>query len=292
MQPRPNVPHPPRPLARSLLVALGMRRGRRSELKECLLRCSCGVPCVAVGGAPPTISLVTTHYAEPFGWLKPVLLRFERLDVVIYECCSTLKAPSLAAAHSPPPQRPNCSLRAARESPRRLEAMPRGCCLRRYVEHKLARPLEATASARSRLGLSRAPVSLHQSAAWAALAGPIEPCFRHRCGVSALPAGLRSHPRVRLRDKGGALAQRDPFFSFFDHVVQSYRARLGGEQRLYGRPACTSLRSGRGWPELGAGCGVLWDRPRPAESQLAVEPSHRVFDIGSLSDYTLFMHGQ
>ena len=45
-----------------------------------------------------------------------------------------------------------------------------------------------------------------------------------RCGVSALPAGLRSHPRVRLRDKGGALAQRDPFFSFFDHVVQSYRS--------------------------------------------------------------------
>ena len=50
------------------------------------MRCSCGVPCVAVGGAPPTISLVTTHYAEPFGWLKPVLARHERLDVVIYEC--------------------------------------------------------------------------------------------------------------------------------------------------------------------------------------------------------------
>ena len=42
--------------------------------------------------------------------------------------------------------------------------------------------------------------------------------------MSVLPAGLRSHPRVRLRDKGGALAQRDPFFSFFDHVVQSYRS--------------------------------------------------------------------
>ena len=31
------------------------------------------------------------------------------------------------------------------------------------------------------------------------------------------------------RDKGGALEQRDPFFSFFDHVVQSYRAPLGGK---------------------------------------------------------------
>tara|TARA_B100000795_G_scaffold251248_1_gene219954 strand:- start:348 stop:680 length:333 start_codon:yes stop_codon:yes gene_type:complete len=67
-------------------------RGRRAELKECLVRCSCGAPCVAVGGAPPTISLVTTHYAEPFGWLKPVLARHERLDVVIYECLALSKA--------------------------------------------------------------------------------------------------------------------------------------------------------------------------------------------------------
>ena len=56
------------------------------------MRCSCGVPCVAVGGAPPTISLVTTHYAEPFGWLKPVLARHERLDVVIYECLASSKS--------------------------------------------------------------------------------------------------------------------------------------------------------------------------------------------------------
>ena len=46
--------------------------------------------------------------------------------------------------------------------------------------------------------------------------------FIYECGVSALPTGLRSHPRVRIRDKRGALSQRDPFFSFFDHVVQSY----------------------------------------------------------------------
>ena len=37
---------------------------------------------------------------------------------------------------------------------------------------------------------------------------------------------------------------------------------------------------------------AIWSWEMPAESQLAVEPSHRVFDIGSLSDYTLFMHGQ
>ena len=123
------------PSWRSLLL---MPRGRRAELKECLVRCGCGVPCVAVGGAPPTVSLVTTHYAEPFGWLKPVLLRHERLDVVIYECCSTLEAPSLAAAHSPPLQRPTCSLGAALESPRRVETVLIWCP--RYVEHKLARP--------------------------------------------------------------------------------------------------------------------------------------------------------
>ena len=112
---------------------------------------------------------------------------------------------------------------------------------------------EDTLSGRSRVGLPRAPASLGQSAACAALAGPIRPCARHRCGVSALPAALRSHPRVRLRDKGGALAQRDPFFSFFDHVVQSYRALLGGKQGLQGRPARTSTQLvGRGWPELGA----------------------------------------
>ena len=99
-----------------------MPRGRRADLKECVLRCSCGVPCVAVGGAPPTISLVTTHYAEPFGWLKPVLSRHERLDVVIYECCSSLNAPTLAAAH-----RFRGPFRAALESPRCADAtMPCG----------------------------------------------------------------------------------------------------------------------------------------------------------------------
>ena len=98
----------------------GMPRGRRADLKECLVRCSCGVPCVAVGGAPPTISLVTTHYAEPFGWLKPVLSRHERLDVVIYERCSSLNAPSLAAAH-----RFRGPFGAALESPRCADAICR-----------------------------------------------------------------------------------------------------------------------------------------------------------------------
>ena len=97
-----------------------MPRGRRAELKECVVRCSCGVPCVAVGGGPPIISLVTTHYAEPFGWLKPVLSRHERLDVVIYERCSSLNAPSLAAAI-----RFRGPFGAALESPRCADAVCR-----------------------------------------------------------------------------------------------------------------------------------------------------------------------
>ena len=98
----------------------GMPRGRRADLKECVVRCSCGVPCVAVGGGPPIISLVTTHYAEPFGWLKPVLSRHERLNVVIYERCSSLNAPSLADAH-----RFRGPFRAALESPRCADAICR-----------------------------------------------------------------------------------------------------------------------------------------------------------------------
>ena len=100
-------------------------------------------------------------------------------------------------------------------------------------------------------GLPPAPADLPLGQLWPALSDLV--LGTHRCGVSALPAALRSHPRVRLRDKGGALAQRDPFFSFFDHVVQSYRAPLGGKKGLQGRPARTSTRLvGRGWPELGA----------------------------------------
>ena len=188
------------------------------------MRCSCGVPCVAVGGAPPTISLVTTHYAEPFGWLKPVLSRHERLDVVIYERCSSLNAPSLAAAH-----RFRGPFGAALESPRCADAICRvGLCLQQRSES--SRPAEAP-EATTFSTPEHASGCLGRSATWAAaLAGPCSDLgCRHRCGVSALPAGLRSHPRVRLRDKGGALAQRDPFFSFFDHVVQSYRAPLGGK---------------------------------------------------------------
>lgn len=46
--------------------------------------------------------------------------------------------------------------------------------------------------------------------------------FIYECGVSPLPRGVKSHPRVILRDKSGPLATRDPFFSFFDHVVGTY----------------------------------------------------------------------
>lgn len=119
-----------------------MPRGRRAELKECVVRCSCGVPCVTAGGTPPAISLVTTHYAEPFGWLKPVLSRHERLDVVIYERCSSLNALSLAAAH-----RSRGPLRAALESPRCADAIRRvggyacSSALRALGQRTLWRPL-------------------------------------------------------------------------------------------------------------------------------------------------------
>lgn len=46
--------------------------------------------------------------------------------------------------------------------------------------------------------------------------------FIYECGEVALPSALRQHPRVVVRDKSGELAQRDPFYSFFDHVARSY----------------------------------------------------------------------
>ena len=143
-----------------------MPRGRRAELKECVVRCSCGVPCVAVGGAPPTISLVTTHYAEPFGWLKPVLSRHERLDVVIYERCSSLNAPSLAAAH-----RFRGPLRAALESPRCADAMCHVWRLCRQ-QRSSSRPAD-TPQATTFSTPEHASGRLGRSATWAAaLAGP------------------------------------------------------------------------------------------------------------------------
>lgn len=95
--------------------------GRRASLKACAEESCAGV------GSPPSVSVVTTHYMEPLGWVAPAVALHERLRVVIYEC-----------------------------------------------------------------------------------------------GLSPLPRGVRSHPRVVIRDKSGPLAQRDPFFSFFDHVVRSY----------------------------------------------------------------------
>ena len=50
-----------------------------------------------------------------------------------------------------------------------------------------------------------------------------------------------------LRDKSGALAQRDPFFSFFDHIVRSYDALadytlfMHGHDTHYHRQAPTAL---------------------------------------------------
>lgn len=37
-----------------------------------------------------------------------------------------------------------------------------------------------------------------------------------------LPTAITSHPRVTLRSKRGALARTNQYYSFFDHIVQSY----------------------------------------------------------------------
>ena len=46
--------------------------------------------------------------------------------------------------------------------------------------------------------------------------------FIYTCGVAPLKRAIEVHPRVVLRDKRGKLAKANHFYSFFDHVVQSY----------------------------------------------------------------------
>lgn len=46
--------------------------------------------------------------------------------------------------------------------------------------------------------------------------------YIYETGAAHLPDAIRSHGRVVCRDKSGALAQRDPFYSFFDHVARMY----------------------------------------------------------------------
>lgn len=54
----------------------------------------------------------------------------------------------------------------------------------------------------------------------------------YECGVRALPPAVRRHPRIMLRDKSGELAQRDPFWSVYDHIVRSY-ASLAADYVLF-----------------------------------------------------------
>jgi hypothetical protein len=116
----------------------------------------------------------------------------------------------------------------------------------------------------------------------------------YECGATPLPAGVRSHPRVLLRDKSGALAHRDPFFSFFDHIVRSYDALadytlfMHGHDTHYHRQAPTALvveqafrlvdSRAVGYVNLGAAVHSTWagcasfgaiQRAAPAEEEAA-----------------------
>ena len=44
----------------------------------------------------------------------------------------------------------------------------------------------------------------------------------YSCGLVPLDPAVRTHPRVVLRSKRGALARTTPFYSFFDHVMTTY----------------------------------------------------------------------
>lgn len=101
-------------------------------------------------------------------------------------------------------------------------------------------PLEASPEAasfeickRCSRPLSRAPsiyvVTTHyrESLSWVMPVlsdNPSTHVFIYECGVRRLSDSILSHSRVVVRDKGGRLATRDPFYSFFDHVYKTYEA--------------------------------------------------------------------